>query len=68
MDYSAQAVVATYCENLGNIKRRGATISLQCDLASVMYPLPDVRGASSGYWVFTNEHDILRTQPTMGGW
>jgi len=33
-----------------------------------MYPLPDVRNTTGGYWVFTDEIDILWAKPTACRW
>ena len=61
-------VVTTYRDDLSDVERHVATIGLQYDFGIVMRPIPDVREPSSGYWVLTDEFDVLRVKPTTGRW
>jgi len=65
--YSEWYVVATYLDDLSDIRQHVATIRLQDNLVAIVRPLPNICDTPGGYWVFTNKINVLRGNPTACG-
>ena len=61
-------MIAMYLDDLNNIGRHGATISLQGDNATVVYRFPDISEPPCGHRVTAYEFDVLWVKGTAVRW